>query len=128
MKARIEKKLSKRLVQIDPDGYRHAWISDSEPTELAYAQGSRVANIYCIGGGCDYWGEGQDAYTVWEDFKRNWMWSSVFEHYPEGHKNEFIPDTTGFRPTTRNLLKLAAREAAKAKVLTPNTQPTHSRL
>lgn len=108
MKARIEKKLSKRLVQLGPESYKHAWVSDSEPTELAYAQGTRVANIYCIGGGTDYWGEGQDAYTVWDDFTRNWMWYGDFKQYPEGHRFQFMPDTTGFKPTTRNLLKLAA--------------------
>nr|WP_176441330.1 hypothetical protein [Pseudomonas aeruginosa]MCV4168539.1 hypothetical protein [Pseudomonas aeruginosa]HCK4895377.1 hypothetical protein [Pseudomonas aeruginosa]HCL4222383.1 hypothetical protein [Pseudomonas aeruginosa] len=41
MKARIEKKLSKRLVELYPASYSAAW-RDEEPSELAYEQGTRV--------------------------------------------------------------------------------------
>ena len=108
MKARIEKKLSKRLVQLHPAVYRRAWIDKDEPSELAYEQRTRVSHVRSVGGGTDYWGEGQDAYTVWADWKSNWFWHGPFEARPEGHQYEGYPDTGNFRPTTRNLLKLAA--------------------
>ena len=53
-------------------------------------------------------GEAIDAYTVLEWFKRNWEWIGDFEPYPEGHEQHGYPNTEGFNPTTRNLLKLAA--------------------
>lgn len=108
MKARIEKKLSKRLFQLHPGHYRRAWIDKDEPSELAYKQRTRVSHVWSVGGGTDYWGEGQDAYTVWTDWKLNWCWHGPFEAFPEGHEFECYPDTGSFRPTTRNLLKLAA--------------------
>ena len=108
MKARIEKKLSKRLGVIYPSGYGKAWLDSDEPSELAYEQRTRVSHIPSVGGGTDYWGEGQDAYTTWQDWKMNWEWSGPFEPYPEGHQHQCYPNTEGFRPTTRNLLKLAA--------------------
>lgn len=108
MKARIEKKLSKRLVELLPSVYRKAW-RDQEPTELAYDQGSSVRHVLSVGGGVDYWGEGQDAYTVWEDWQMNWCWHGPFEAYPNGHRFEGYPNIDGFRPTTINLLRLAAQ-------------------
>ena len=108
MKARIEKKLSNRLVQLHPALYRRAWIDKGEPSELAYEQRTRVSNVRSVGGGTDYWGDGQDAYTVWADWKMNWCWHGPFEEYPHDHKSAHYPNTEGFRPTTRNLLKLAA--------------------
>lgn len=119
MKARIEKKLSKRLVQIAPTMFRFAWIDKDEPSVLAYEQGSRVSHILSVGGGVDYWGECEDAHTVWELWRMNWMWHGPFESYPEGHKHEFYPNTEGFKRTTINLLKLAAAaedRERKAKV------------
>lgn len=108
MKARIEKKLSKRLVQLHPALYRRAWIDKDEPSELAYEQRTRVSHVLSIGGGTDYWGEGQDAHTVWADWKSCWPWHGPFDSFPEGHEFECYPDTEGFKPTTRNLLRLAA--------------------
>jgi hypothetical protein len=117
MKARIEKKLSKRLVLLHPSQYRKAWLDKDEPSLLAFEQGTRVSHCPSVGGGTDYWGEGQDAYTVWEDWRMNWCWHGPFHAYPEGHEFECYPDTGSFRPTTKNLLKLAAdcELAAKAK-------------
>ncbi|WP_223430028.1 hypothetical protein [Pseudomonas sp. GL-B-26] len=108
MKARIEKKLSKRLFQLHPGLYRRSWIDKDEPSELAYRQRTRVSHVRSVGGGTDYWGEGQDAYTVWADWKSNWPWHGLFNSFPEGHEFECYPDTGSFRPTTRSLLKLAA--------------------
>lgn len=114
MKARIEKKLSKRLTELYPAHYRRAW-RDDEPSRLAYAQRTSVRHVLSVGGGTDYWGDGMDAYTVLSDWRMNWMWHGPFESYPEGHQHAFYPNTEGFRPTTRNLLKLAAQcQAASA--------------
>lgn len=109
MKARIEKKLSKRLVQIAPSLFPGAWIDKDEPSVLAYEQGSRVSHILSVGGGVDYWGEGCDAYTVWAAWQMNWMWHGPWGSFPAGHQYEFYPNTDGFKPTTRNLLKLSAQ-------------------
>ncbi|MDY7565346.1 hypothetical protein QN400_24375 [Pseudomonas sp. RTC3] len=46
MKARIEKKLSKRLVEIAPSIFAGVWIDKDEPSELAYKQRTRVSHVY----------------------------------------------------------------------------------
>jgi hypothetical protein len=107
MKARIEKKLSKRLVEIAPVMFKNAWV-DEEVSSLAWYQGTRVSHIISVGGGTDYWGEGCDAYTAWEWIRLNWEWIGPFEPHPEGHEFEGYPNVGGFKPTSRNLLKLAA--------------------
>ena len=108
MKARIEKKLSKRLVQSHPALYRKAW-RDDEHSELAYDQKSNARHCLSVGGGTDYWGDGMDAYTTWADWKMNWPFHGPFEEYPHGHDLAHYPNTEGFKPTTQNLLKLAAK-------------------
>ena len=107
MKARIEKKLSKKLVTIAPQLFNGAWVYSGEPSELAYEQGSCVSDIWHIGGGLDYWGEGQDAYTAWQWWLDSFMWHGSFPLYPEGHEFEGYPDLSGFKQETRSLLKLA---------------------
>lgn len=108
MKARIEKKLSKKLVKLAPKLFSGAWVCcGGEPSELAYKQGSCVSNIWYVGGGLDYWGEGQDAYTAWQWWIDNFEWHGPFDSYPDGHEFEGFPDLTGFKQTTRSLLKLA---------------------
>lgn len=106
MKARIEKKLSKKLVRLSPKIFQGAWI-DKELSEKAYEQGSRVSHVYSVGGGVDYWGEGEDAYTALEFMQMNWMWFGNFGVHQEGHRFEGYPDTGNFKPTSRNLLKIA---------------------
>ncbi len=113
MKARIEKKLSKRLVTLHPTVYRRAWV-DRERSDLAYQQRSGVSNVMSVGGGTDYWGDGCEAYTVWADWRNSWPWHGPFEAYPEGHQHAHFPNTEGFRPTTRNLLKLATESELAA--------------
>lgn len=105
MKARIEKKLSKRLVEIAPIIFAEAWQESSdEPTELAYKQGSRVSGLMCVGVGLDYWGEGQDAYSCWE------WWSGAFGYYGDFPCDEEGYPLQGYlRPIGTQLLKLAAR-------------------
>lgn len=107
MKARIEKKLSKRLIEIAPSQFSGVWIDKDEPSDLAYEQRTRVSRVWSVGGGTDHWGEGQDAYTLWADWKANWFWHGPFEAYPYGHEFEGYPDTGSFKPTTTNLLRLA---------------------
>jgi len=114
MKARIEKKLSKSLVRLHPSlYYLNSWIEKDEPSELAYEQNTRVSHVPSVGD----WGDGQDVYTVWADWKSNWMWHGPFEEYPQGHQFACYPNTEGFTLTTRNLLRLAAdcELVAKAK-------------
>lgn len=113
MNARIEKKLSKHLVELLPKVYKYAW-KEYGVNEQAYSEGNRVKNCFCVGGGVDYWGEGEDAYTVWDDFKSNYMFIGNF---PVRDINGFEfewPDTSGFKETTPNLIKLA-REINKGE-------------
>lgn len=126
MKPRIVKKLSKRLVEIAPSLFASAWVNnDVEFSTQHYAfqnNGalsskqkrenletlSGVNHIWSVGGDRDYWGEATDIYTVWEEWSSKWEWYGDFPTYPENHEFQHYPDTTGFRPTTPNLLKLAA--------------------
>lgn len=106
MKARIEKKLSKKLTELLPETYSDAWQGcSSEPSELASRQGSCVSGLMYVGGGLDYWGEGQDEYSVWEHFSLNWYWILDFDVYPEGHRYEYYPNIDGFNCSTLNKIK-----------------------
>lgn len=109
MKARIEKKLSQKLVSLAPSVFHGVWVDKSEPSELAYKQRTSVSHVWSVGGGTDYFGDGVDAYTAWEWWKTNWEWHGDFPTYPLGHQLHCYPDVSGFRATTRNLLKLAVR-------------------
>lgn len=110
MKARIEKKASKRLVEVAPKLFGNAWQEEhGEPTVLAYEQGSCVSGLYCVGGGVDYWGEGCDAYSCLEWISLNFYWVGDFNTYPKGHEFEGYPDISGFKPTTKNLIDLARK-------------------
>lgn len=118
MKPRIEKKLSKRLAEIAPSLFGDAWV-DRDKMESSWDQGVGVSHCLCVGGGVDYWGEGQDAYTVWAAWTGHsywaWEWHGDFPDYPEGHEFHGYPDTRSFKATTHNLLRLAAGyERAKA--------------
>lgn len=133
MKPRIEKKLSKRLLQIAPSLFKGSWVDSAWehwPKHYASDNGGKltprqirenmqlrvsVNHVPSVGGGVDYWGEGNDWWTCWKWFCMNWEWHGQFRPYPEGHRFEGYPNTEGFRPTTRNLLKLAAQcQAASA--------------
>lgn len=111
MKARIEKKLSKRLLEIAPQLFGGAWI-DKKISETAYDQRTCVSHVWSVGGGVDYWGEGMEAYTVWAAWsgsgKWGWCWTDRFESYPYGHDLEGYPNIDGFKQTTPNLLRLAS--------------------
>ena len=115
MKARIEKKLSKKLVQILPEIFKHAWV-DSNVSEKAWSQGSRVSNMYFVGGGVDYWGEGEDEYTVIEDFISHYNWHSpIHKPSPEGHEFEGMPMFESKRLTGKYLIECARKIAAHNK-------------
>ncbi len=95
MKPRIEKKLSKRLCEVAPRLFKDAWRC-------------KDTGVMCVGGGVDYWGEGQDEFTVYEDWRAIFMWhSSLFPVYPEGHKFEDFPNTEGFKVSAKSLIALA---------------------
>ena len=113
MKARIEKKLCKKLAEILPSNfYSHAW-TDGEVTERAWAQGSRVSGLLYIGGGVDYWGEGEDEYSVLEDFKTHHNWHKpIYNPYPTGHKWEGMPKHSNKRLTGKYLIECARRISA----------------
>lgn len=115
MKARIEKKLSKRVAELAPSVFQGVWLDKDEPSDLAYTQGSRVKNLVSVGGGTDYFGDGMDAYTAWEWWRMNWEWHGDFQPYPEEHQHHGYPDVSGFRASTKNLLKLAVRAEQLAK-------------
>lgn len=115
MKARIEKKLSKKLVRLAPSVLTGVWLDNSEPSVLAYKQRTSVSNVWSVGGGTDYFGDGMDAYTAWAWWQMNWEWHGDFETYPDGHEHQGYPDVSGFRSSTRNLLKLAVRAELGAK-------------
>lgn len=125
MKPRIEKKLSKKLALQCPKLLKGAWIDadfelwqkyyphqfdgklTSKQKRLNLQQRVRVNNIYSIGGGLDYWGEGEDYCSCWEWLLNNWRWIGNFPSHPHGNEFFGYPDTSGFKPTTRNLLQLA---------------------
>ena len=126
MNPRIEKKVSKRLVKIAPKLFKGAWIDNDKewwdtlyehqlkrPLRKCEKQANtrnnrcKVNHIFSVGGGIDYWGEGEDWYSCFEWLQNNWPWIGKFESYPEGHEFHGYPNTGNFKPTTRNLSKLA---------------------
>lgn len=113
MKARIEKKLCKKIAEILPRKYYgDAWLDKDEPSELAYKQGSRVSGILCIGGGVDCWGEGQDGYTVLKSFIQVVDWCKpLHKPYPKGHELEHYPMPLGKRFTGKFLIECARKIA-----------------
>lgn len=128
MKARIEKKLSKRLTEIAPLLCKGWWVDD-EISELAYQQGTSINHVRSVGGEFDsFLGEASDHYTAWGWWRGAWHWCDVFEPYPEGHKHECYPNTEGFQPTTRNLLRLAVEANAKAAAALAKRQLLRKRL
>ena len=112
MKARIEKKLSKKVTQLAPKMFKDAWVDTYYISELAYEQGSRVRRVLYMGGGTDYWGEANEAYTAWEWFLDSYMWQGHFKPYPTGHEFEDYPNTDEFKKTTINLLRFAKEHCA----------------
>tara|TARA_Y100000310_G_scaffold283934_1_gene306272 strand:+ start:412 stop:768 length:357 start_codon:yes stop_codon:yes gene_type:complete len=109
MKARIIKKLSKKISELLPDEYKDKWIDKHDKFLCeSYDQGSRVKNCFYIGGELDLWGEGTDSYTVLEDFKDNFStYQGYWGFYGEGHKFEGMPKHAPYRLTGQKLIALA---------------------
>ncbi len=115
MKARIEKKLSKKLAEILPFIFHHVWI-DEEISVKAWKQGSRVSHVASVGGGCDEWGEGQDFFTVHEDFINQVMWHKpIFKPFPEGHEFEGMAMFNKNRMTGKYLIESAKKISKEQK-------------
>lgn len=106
MKARIIKKLSKKLVKSAPRLFCGAWV-DGEIMKEAWEQGSRVSHVWSMGGGVDEWGEGADSETALTYIKNCWFWIGDFPCYEDGHEFQGYPNTGNFKATSINLLKLA---------------------
>ena len=109
MKARIIKKLSKKISELLPKEYEDKWLDTNDRLLCeSYEQGSRVKNCWYIGGELDYWGEGTDDYTIIEDFKRNFItWQGYWGFYESGHKFEGMPKHAHYRLTGQKLIALA---------------------
>lgn len=119
MKPRIEKKLSKKLVAIAPSLFVGWWV-DKEIERMRPCWGKNLTSkqkrknreqcvsvngIPSLGGELDYWGEATDCETVWTCWRGRYKWHGDFPC----HEFDSELDTRGFKPTARNLLKLAAR-------------------
>lgn len=140
MKPRTEKKLSKRLVEVAPTLFSDAWVDkdvEHHPKHYALNSGevltakqkrenydmlSSVNNVWSVCEGTDYWGEAADSHTVWDYWVTVWPWIGGF---PD-HEFEYYPDTTGFRPTARNLLNLAAQVEQKLVAAGETTKVKHA--
>lgn len=62
MKARIEKKLSKKIVTILPLVYKSAWFN-TEILDSAFKQGSRVSHVLSV-----FFNQNQNYASVYQDF------------------------------------------------------------
>lgn len=107
MKARILKKVCKRLKQVAPRLFEDSWI-DSEICTESWRQGSAIRNIHSIGGETDEWGEGTDQYTLVEFMVSNFIWIGDFDSYPEGHHWEGLPNPPkGYKLTVVKMVAIA---------------------
>jgi hypothetical protein len=97
VKPRIEKKLSKRLAAIlvgqprvigriwidnEFERYVSLWRGDDKPPPTAgevrryYEAKVRVNHVPSIGGGLDYFGEGEDHFTVYQAYRDMMYWTA----------------------------------------------------
>lgn len=114
MKARIEKKLSKRLWETAPLLFPKAWKCGVDGMESSFFERTGMAGCWCAGGEYNSWsGDCDDDRTLWSEWRRDWHWVGDFKPFNDGSRLCGWPDTTGFRPTTPNLLRLAAEMNAK---------------
>ena len=136
MKPRIIKKVSKRLVEIAPKLFNDAWkggwidscmewdylhcserdlgrpLSKNDIKTNTYLSKCKVNHVYSVGFlGFDLYGDMTEYETVLDWFLTCYDWlaldAKIFNEYPEGHKFHGMPDARAFKPTTRNLIKLA---------------------
>lgn len=108
MKARIIKKLSKKLRLMLPKEYKDSWV-EREVIEESWEQGSMVSNCQMVGGGLDYWGEGEDHYTVLYDFKYHLLeWQGLWGFYDDENDDYYgMPKGAPYRLTGQKLIMLA---------------------
>lgn len=142
MKARIEKKLSKKLAAIMGKHCREVWIDNEyEPRtphwkiqnpngltkkqlrENRQARAVRVNHMPSCGGELDYWGEGTDWRSVYSEVKEQLWW--LQEDFSIGH-DQFEEMPTEKRPhpwkdvrMTGLFILREARKFADAKGQTP---------
>lgn len=124
MNPRIEKKLSKRLYETAPDIFgqmfsEKPWIATE--SDGHYVSGFNPdkykGDIAVIGGEPDYWADGTDIYTLWYVWATNWYWLvDWLPIQPQSHEFAGLPDTSGVKATTQNLLKWAKELQAKIGV------------
>ena len=95
MKQRQLKKLSKKIVELVPNEFKHAWLC-------------KDTGILNVGGELDYWGEGTDYMPCWWAFMENLAWDDRFNngHYPNGHEFENYPICSKKKTTTINIFKI----------------------
>ena len=111
---RLIKKLSKSLAAF----YKDAWLCEWDD-ELAYSDeiySMSAKGIMHVGGGLDYWGEANEAYTVLEMAEMNfWDWASfcgcgicahTFDMEPTSEVCKTITKRQSIRPTFKVLRKL----------------------
>lgn len=135
MNPRIEKKVSKKLVKIAPKLFKGAWVDNEVEYSPKYwphrldreltakekkvntqLKKCRVNHIYSVGGGyCSYVGDCDDHFTCYDWLKNNYCWVFNFPTFPAGHELAYYPDTKGFKPTTRNLIRLAKSYESKKR-------------
>ena len=107
MKARIIKKLSKKLKVMLPKEYFKSWVN-TDVMEQSWEQGSKISHCFNIGGELDEWGEGTDHYTVIHDFKYNFLeWQGLWGFYDEASRWEDMPKGAPYRLTGQKLISLA---------------------
>ena len=107
MNPRIEKKVSKRLFEVAPSQFYDVWQNNECPTDYADSKGSSITGCLMIGGGLSYWGEGEDAYSLYDSFMQSWMFCNRFTL---GWDCDNWPDTGKFKPTAKNIISLAREE------------------
>lgn len=93
MNDRIEKKLSKRIVELLPKTYaRDAWEDD---------YGCMV-----IGGEDDGWGNTTDVYSVLDDLS-GYEWWGMFGEHPHCHNFAYSPLLDPKKPTGKRVIQMA---------------------
>ncbi len=108
MKARIVKKLSKRIKELLPKQYEESWVDEEIMCE-AWVDKNTINNSLRIGGELDYWGEGTDDYSILEHFKSFIYDWGFWGLYPEGHRFENLPlgDPKRRKLTGKYIIELA---------------------
>lgn len=108
MNERIRKKISKRLVDLFPEEFKHAFkISSVDELPCGVIPGT-----YCTGGGVSYWGEGEDMESVLESYMQTYGWSGVFGWHPSGHQYFGYPLIDRKRLTGKRIIQIAKIEAS----------------